>query len=296
VLTDVVAMIVGWTWMLVVVGDAAASPVHGLLRVAVAVGSTSLLLTMQHLYRTMTCSLRSRELRGVARSCAGAAVAVLALPQPVSGGVPAALVGGGALVTFALLGCGRGVFTMWLRAQRSAGRYTRRVLLVGDNAEAAGLLALVRDHTELGYEICGYVGRRDAAQMTTPWLGDWTQAATAVRAAGATGALIATTALDPVATNRVVRQLLDRDVHVRLSCGLRGITQQRLVPTRTRRPSSTRRWRSIGRWSSGPCVSEAPAPESTASASASSAGCGSSTATPWGRCGRSSARSIPTTS
>jgi len=230
VLTDVIAMVVGWTLMLVVAGDAAASPAHDLLGVAVAVGSTGLLLTMQHLYRTMACSLRSRELRGVARSCAGAAVAVLALPQPATGGVPTALVGGGALVTFALLSCGRGVFTMWLRAQRSAGRFTRRVLLVGDNAEAAGLLALVRDHPELGYEVCGYVGGHDAAQMTTPWLGHWTRASTAVRAAGATGALIATTALDPGATNRVVRQLLDLDVHVRLSCGLRGVTQQRLVP------------------------------------------------------------------
>ena len=228
VLTDVVAMLVGWTWMLVVAD--AADPAQRLLPVAVSVGSTGLLLTMQHLYRTMTCSLRSRELRGLARGCAGAAIAVLALPQPATGGIPAPLVGGGAVLTFALLSSGRGGFTMWLRAQRAAGRFTRRILLVGDNAEAAGLLALVRDHTELGYEVCGYVGRRDAGQMTTPWLGDLTQAAAAVRAAGATGALIATSALDPATTNQVVRQLLDRDVHVRLSCGLRGVTQQRLVP------------------------------------------------------------------
>lgn len=229
VATDAAAITLGWTSVLMVVHGPSSLPAR-VLTVVVAVVTTSLLLAAQHLYRTITCSLRSRELRGLARSCAGAAVAVLALPQSVAGGVSALHVAGGALLTFVLLSSGRSTFNLWLRAQRSAGRFTRPVVLVGDNAEAAGLLALVRDHGELGYEVRGYIGRRDAPQMTTPWLGDWTRAAAAVTAAGATGALVATSALDPATMNRIVRQLLDRHVHVRLSCGLRGVTQQRLIP------------------------------------------------------------------
>jgi exopolysaccharide biosynthesis polyprenyl glycosylphosphotransferase len=50
-----------------------------------------------------------------------------------------------------------------------------------------------------------------------------------VESTGATGAIIATTAVTAAASNRLVRQLINAGVHVELSSSLQGITSERLT-------------------------------------------------------------------
>ena len=45
----------------------------------------------------------------------------------------------------------------------ATGRYVRDVLVIGTNAEAADLVSLFSDHTELGFRVAGVLGDRDEA-------------------------------------------------------------------------------------------------------------------------------------
>src|SRR2546429_49053 len=61
-------------------------------------------------------------------------------------------------LTFVFLACARSAYGDWLRAGRSRGRFSRRVLVIGSNDEALDLCHLIESHPEVGYRVCGLVG------------------------------------------------------------------------------------------------------------------------------------------
>ena len=127
----------------------------------------------------------------------------------------------------------RSQFQSWLTRARRRGRYLRRVVLVGDNAEARELAILMDDHPELGLQLAGVVATSDLnvyQRIDLPRTDQLDDILEFVRATDANGVVIAATAVGSAECNRLVRDLLDADVHVHYSLGLRGISIDRVRP------------------------------------------------------------------
>lgn len=230
-LSDVAALGVGW-------GAALVGPVLGsggtaiadrvrltLLAVAVGVG----LLALSRLYRAWVGTVRTMEITRLGRAAVLSGLLLVALGQAVDTPLPLGEVLAGGLAALVLTVCSRSAFRTWLRRRRVEGRHTRPVILVGTGDDAAELDAIIADHPEFGFRVAGTVGAWPASDaIAAPWLGDLDAAVAAIRGSEASGAIVVASELPAGRLTRVVRELLDADVHVHLSSGLFGIAHQRL--------------------------------------------------------------------
>ena len=135
----------------------------------------------------------------------------------------------------------REVMRRTFRRLRGRGRMLRRVIVVGANAEGRGVCTTLMGDQALGYQVLGFVddstfpGARPAAGP--PVLGRLDETLEIVDRTGATGVVIATSAIDTGVCNRLTRQLVDRGIHVELSASLQDIASERLsVRTLGRHP------------------------------------------------------------
>ena len=203
----------------------------------VAVLSLALLTVViangRRLYRAQVCSIRPVEVQRVGQVvllvCTTAALA-----GPKLGlGLPTEEVLIGGLMSFVLINVFRSNYRGWLAAGRRHGRFQRQVVIVGSNDEACHLFELINDHPQLGLRVVGVIGESTGLSRSTcgaPHLGPLSRSEELVRLSGASGVLIATTALKPEELNRVTRNLLQAGVHVHLSSGLHGFAAHRLRP------------------------------------------------------------------
>jgi exopolysaccharide biosynthesis polyprenyl glycosylphosphotransferase len=124
------------------------------------------------------------------------------------------------------------LYASWLRLARSKGHFVRPICVVGTNDEAEELVHLLRDHPELGYQVRAVIGdpQEWAARIAeTPALPMGFAPAATIRGSGATGAVVATSALSTNGRDRLISQLISDGIHVQLSAGL-----SRLGPNRMR--------------------------------------------------------------
>jgi exopolysaccharide biosynthesis polyprenyl glycosylphosphotransferase len=190
------------------------------------------LLVAHNLYLARVCSVRAVEVQGLGRSVMGTAVALVGIEQLLRTELPLREIWLAALLTFALLAMGRAAFAAWLRRHRAAGRFVRDMVLVGADADAVELAAITREHPELGFRVCGYVGHPGYSDLIeAPYLGDVSAVVRAVEHTAATGVVVIAGALPSDVLNSVVRRLLNRGIRVHLSSGLRGIAHQRFRAT-----------------------------------------------------------------
>jgi exopolysaccharide biosynthesis polyprenyl glycosylphosphotransferase len=117
----------------------------------------------------------------------------------------------------------RRVFT---RLRRS-GKLMRRVVIVGANDEGRAIAEMCDRDRSVGYEVLGFVDDH-ASSNGIAVLGRTVDLFDVVENSGATGVIIATTALDVDTSNRVARELSEAGVHVELSSSLRDIASARL--------------------------------------------------------------------
>jgi exopolysaccharide biosynthesis polyprenyl glycosylphosphotransferase len=119
-------------------------------------------------------------------------------------------------------------------ALRRRGRMLRPVVVVGANAEGFALVHELTTDPSLGYAVVGVVDNDAvAADTLLPHrvaTGTFDQTLDAVRRSGATGVIIATTAVDFETSNRLARDLTESGIHVELSNSLRDIHVERLTP------------------------------------------------------------------
>lgn len=118
-----------------------------------------------------------------------------------------------------------------LTAQRRRGRMLRRIVIVGGNADAVALAAMLMADATLGYDIVGFVD--DPAEpgddrRTVPTLGSIAETRLVVEASGAQGVIIVSTALGMAAVNRLARDLTEVGIRVEVVSGLRDIAVERL--------------------------------------------------------------------
>ena len=107
---------------------------------------------------------------------------------------------------------------------RREGRILRRVLIVGTDAEAIGLVHATQRHPELGYQVVGFVGPDDiGTRGGCQVLGGFDDTQAVLEESGANGVMISLASVEPILVNRLTRQLTDAGYHVALSSGLRDI-------------------------------------------------------------------------
>jgi len=231
---DTVAAALGWTGASLLTGGLRAQGPAGGAAVAGVLGlltlGTVLAITSQRLYLSRICTVRAVEIARLWRACVAASIGALLVPRllPVVLESETALVGLG--LTFALLLTFRALYRDWLAAGRRRGQFVRNVVVLGANDEGANLCKLVRDHPEVGCRLVGVIGEPDSLEVdfTVPYLGGYDDAIRAVRAVGASGVLIASSALPTTELNSMLRLLLRSGVHVQVSSGVRGIGHRRL--------------------------------------------------------------------
>ncbi len=125
----------------------------------------------------------------------------------------------------------RSIVRRIFRRAREHGRLRRHVVVIGTNAEAIALVQMLAATPGLGYEVLGLIDCGDGPGVPTsvPVLGDWRDATDIVTSVGATGALIASSAIDNPAANRLARELNEIGCHVEITSGLVDISADRLL-------------------------------------------------------------------
>jgi len=190
----------------------------------------------QGLYQSRRVALRLEEIRRIVNSTlAGmlmlAGISVL-FGAPLSRGWLIAV----AVCVTVLLVLEREVVRRLIHRSRSKGMMTRRVVVVGNNAEAAEIAAQLAEHPELGYEVVGFAAEtatcpvidlRDGAELG-PYLGRPDEVLDVVRANGATGVIIATTGIDQEHANDLIRDLTREGLFAELTSAMRDISSNRI--------------------------------------------------------------------
>ncbi len=110
-------------------------------------------------------------------------------------------------------------------ARRRNGSMRRPILIIGDNDEGSDLAQMFATDANLGYLVCGTIATSHQPERNELV----TDVFSTLERTGATGAVIAATALPSDHMNRLVRDLLDSGIHVELSSSLADIEPHRLT-------------------------------------------------------------------
>ena len=228
---DAVTLAVAWSISELLVGPNHRSALIAVALVVALTGVGLFLYGALGLYRARVCSLRSIEHTRLARACLLLAIVGLAAVALLHSRVTNREVVVGAALALAFSALTRAGYRNWLAGRRRDGEYLRPVVLVGCGEGSVEINSLIECHPELGYRPVGVVGDAETAERYGQrWCGDLDEVVPALAAAGATGAIVCTSALDPPTLNRAVQDLLSTGSHVQLSTGLRGVNIQRLRP------------------------------------------------------------------
>lgn len=113
---------------------------------------------------------------------------------------------------------------------RADGRLTRRIIIVGTDEHAMGLMRDYRDPT-LGYTVVGFAGMDERATTEgPPLLGHVDDLPRLLDEHDAVGVIVSLSAVPTAAVNRMARQLPDMGYHMMVSTMLRDVDVQRLRP------------------------------------------------------------------
>ena len=185
------------------------------------------------LYSSRHIASRLQEFRllvnGVAFSVLGMASASFLLQIPVDRGWLAVVF----FTSLLLLTSERELVRRAFLAFRRRGWLCRRVVLVGANGEARALSAMLARNRGLGYSVVGFVsagptGGPDSA-FAHDLLGSTDEMSEVLERVDANSVIIAASGVDATDTNRLVRALTTRGVHVELSSSLFDISADRLT-------------------------------------------------------------------
>ncbi|MGE0878224.1 MAG: sugar transferase [Acidimicrobiia bacterium] len=212
------------------------------------------------LYTARYLTRHSDEARRVLHATAGGAIGLAVLAYFLHMTIGRSFVVGSFVVATVLLGFEREMARLWFRRRRHRGHSSRRVVIVGGNAEALHLHHMLSVDPSLGYEIVGFVDdapedrsavRRNHSHRV---LGTVEQTLRAVLDTGANGVIVATTAMDLATSNRLIRELTDAGIHVELSSTLVDIAPQRLtvrplgrIPVVYIEPVQRHGWRAVAK-------------------------------------------------
>jgi len=185
------------------------------------------------LYAARFVTRRAEEYRRIVRAVIAAIVAMTFTATFLKLDVARTWLVAVAVTALVLLCVERDIARRIFARQRAKGRLLRRVVVVGGNAEGTELCSMLSADPTLGYQIVGIVDdnslNNGSGATSRSVLGTIEQTMEVVRRAGANGVIIAATAIDLAASNRLIRQLTDAGIHVELSSTLLDIASNRLT-------------------------------------------------------------------
>jgi len=119
---------------------------------------------------------------------------------------------------------------MFLNLRRT-GRISRRVVIVGTDAHAIGLLHTVQRNADLGYHVVGFVGDADLGERGgVSVLGTYDDLERVIAETNSVGVMISLSSVSDTLVNTMTRRLTDGGYHVALSSSLRDIDVTRIRP------------------------------------------------------------------
>jgi exopolysaccharide biosynthesis polyprenyl glycosylphosphotransferase len=183
----------------------------------------------QRLYTARYVSRPVEEFRRIVRSCALGLVMLALTAYITKISLSRVLVVMVFLSAVLLLTIERSIARTYFRRMRVRGQLMRPVVVVGDNAEADAITAMLENNAHLGYEVRDVVDCSGRGTDRLAVLSTVRDTLAAVHATGASGVIIAATAVDHETSNRLIRVLTDEGVHVELSSTLVDIAIHRLV-------------------------------------------------------------------
>jgi exopolysaccharide biosynthesis polyprenyl glycosylphosphotransferase len=133
------------------------------------------------------------------------------------------------LTTFVFLNLERMIARRLFQRLRSGGSLLRPVVVVGGNLEGMEIVSMLESDRSLGYEVRAHVDDELALNRESRGSAALHRTLQEVERTGATGVIIAATAMDLGTSNRLIRELVDRGIHVELSSTLRDIAAHRLT-------------------------------------------------------------------
>jgi exopolysaccharide biosynthesis polyprenyl glycosylphosphotransferase len=184
------------------------------------------------LYAARCVASRLEEFKRVVHAVMASVAVIVAVSYLTEVFVPRGWLLATFLLSIALVTLEREVARRWFIRARRTGRLIRRVIIVGANAEARAMASMLTDHPSLGYAVLGFVDDdapigRDVGGIRVR--GRIDDVLDVTRAVGATGVIVATTAVGAEDSNRLARRLTDQGIHVELSSSLRDIASERLT-------------------------------------------------------------------
>ena len=208
--------------------------VEGVIAIAVlSIPIWPIAYAQQSLYQARRLSRRIEELRRLVNATAIGVVATACISVLFEVGLSRGWLITAGVFVLLLMALERELARRVVTRQRSRGRLARRVVLVGDNAEADELVTMLRQTRELGYEVVGRVSNQppsgDRGRVTLPYLGGTDDIVTSVRSVGASSVIVATTGVSLETANRIVRDLTREGIYVELSSAMRDIATRRVT-------------------------------------------------------------------
>jgi exopolysaccharide biosynthesis polyprenyl glycosylphosphotransferase len=226
---------VAWlTWIAVLILARPDQPIWVATRAipfSVFMGAITCALAWSHrLYQSRICALHSAEVTRLWRVVVVSGLIAFGIGRYGRVLQPWVVVTA-AGATFVTLVMSRSIYADWLRLSRSHGYFVRPICLVGSNDEAEDLAYLLSDHPELGYRITGVIG--DQAEWldripNVPVLQPGADPADTVRSTGATGVVVAASALSVGDRERLIGRLIADGIHVQLSAGFNRLGHNRM--------------------------------------------------------------------
>lgn len=231
---DTVALVLAWLPAQVWKYTAGMEVWKWLVTEAVLVASGLALFRWQGLYLARVASSRTEEIRRIVRVSVVLGVVQALLLAAMSVEIQSRWLVAGPLLLVVMLLWLRGGYRAWLAAARASGHHLRDVVVVGVNADAADLIAMLREHPEAGFRVRGVVGDPTLAAvhgLSSLHLGHTDDLLTLLAEHDIRGVITVVGALPARELSPLIQALEDEGVHIQLSNGLLGMSHRRLRAT-----------------------------------------------------------------
>jgi exopolysaccharide biosynthesis polyprenyl glycosylphosphotransferase len=200
----------------------------------VLVSSGLALFHFQGLYLARVASSRTEEIRRIVRVSVVLGVVQALMLAVMSVEIQTRWLVSGPLLLVVLLLWFRGGYRAWLSAARASGHHLRDVFVVGVNADASDLVAMLREHPEAGFRVRGVVGDPTLAAvhgLSSLHVGHTDDLLELLHQHDIRGVITVVGALPARELTPMIQMLEDEGIHIQVSNGLHGMSHRRLRAT-----------------------------------------------------------------
>lgn len=231
---DAIALVFAWLPAQLWKHPEGVEPWKSLVVGTVLLVSGLLLLRVQGLYLARVASSRGEEIRRLVLSSIMLGLLYAVLLSVMGLDVDSRWLWISPVLLLLLLVWFRGGFRAWLSATRASGQNLRDVLVVGANGDAAELVAMLREHPEAGFRVCGVIGDPTVAAingLSSLHRGGFDELRSVVRVHGICGVIVVLGAMPTPELASVMSELENEGIHIQVSNGLHGLSHRRLRAT-----------------------------------------------------------------